>query len=92
MGPGISPTVVTLIACALALVVGLLIGYIYRKSVSEKLKGNAEQTARNMILDAEKKAEGIEKKITGDAKDEARRIRNDAEREVKERKNEVRRQ
>ena len=92
MSPSMSPTIITLIACALALVVGLLIGYIYRKSVSERVKGNAEQTARNMILDAEKKAEGIEKSITNEAKDEARRIRNDAEREVKERKNEVRRQ
>ena len=52
MSPSMSPTIITLIACALALVVGLLIGYIYRKSVSERVKGNAEQTARNMILDA----------------------------------------
>ena len=89
---GISPTAITILACAFALVLGLLIGYIYRKTVSERVTGSAEQTARNMILDAEKKAEGIEKKITDDAKEEARRIRNDADREVKERKNEVRRQ
>ena len=36
------------------------------------------------LLDAEKKAEGIEKKITDEAKEEARRIRNDADREAKD--------
>ena len=89
---GMSPAIVTVITCAFALVVGLLIGYIYRKSVSERVTGNAEQTAKNMILDAEKKAESIEKKITDEAKEDARRIRSDADREAKERKNEVRRQ
>ena len=83
---GISPTVITILACAFAVVLGLLIGYIYRKSVSERITGSAEQTAKNLILDAEKKAEGIEKRITDAAKDEAKRIRNDADREVKERK------
>ena len=73
----------------LALVLGLLIGYIYRKNVGEKTIGSAEQKAKNLILDAEKKAEAIEKEKRNDARDEARRIRTDAERDVKERRNEV---
>ncbi|MBQ1390456.1 MAG: ribonuclease Y, partial [Firmicutes bacterium] len=73
----------------LALVLGLLIGYIYRKNVGEKTIGSAEQKAKNLILDAEKKAEAIEKEKLNDARDEARRIRTDAERDVKERRNEV---
>ena len=73
----------------LALVLGLLIGYIYRKNVGEKTIGSAEQKAKNLILDAEKKAEAIEKDKLNDARDEARRIRTDAERDVKERRNEV---
>lgn len=91
--PGlVSPTITIVITAVLALALGLLIGYILRKSLSEKAIGSAEQTAKNMILDAEKKAEKIEKQITNDAKDEARRIRSDADREAKERRNEVRRQ
>ena len=45
----IIPVVVGLIA----LVLGLLVGYILRKSIGEKTIGNAETTARNMLLDAD---------------------------------------
>ena len=65
--------VVTVIAGIIALVLGLFIGYIYRKSVIEKVIGSAEQKARNLILDAEKKSETIEKEITLEAKEEAHR-------------------
>ena len=43
----------------LALIVGALIGYIYRKNVGEKAIGSAEQKARNLILDAENKSESM---------------------------------
>ena len=39
------------------LVIGILVGYILRKSIGEKTIGNAEQKAKNMILDAENRAE-----------------------------------
>ena len=41
--------VVTVIAGIIALVLGLFIGYIYKKSISEKVIGSAEQKARNLI-------------------------------------------
>ena len=40
-----------------ALLIGLLVGYILRKSIGEKTIGNAETKAKNMLLDAEKNAE-----------------------------------
>ena len=83
--------VVTVIAGIIALVLGLFIGYIYRKSVSKKVIGSAEQKARNLILDAEKKSETIEKEITLEAKEEAHRLRSEAEKEVKERRGEMNR-
>ena len=49
-----APVVVIIIAVA-CLLVGALIGYIYRKNVGEKAIGSAEQKARNLILDAENK-------------------------------------
>ena len=85
------PVVMTVLSCILTLVLGLLIGYILRKNVDEKVRGNAEQEAKNRILDAEKKAEAIKKEITQEAKDEAHRIRSDADREVRDRRNEVNR-
>ena len=72
-----------------ALVLGLLVGYILRKSIGEKTIGNAETTARNMLLDAEKNAENIRKEVVLEAKEEAQRQRNDAEREIRERRNEI---
>ena len=85
------PMVMTILSSVLTLVLGLLIGYILRKNVDERVRGNAEQEAKNRILDAEKKAESIRKEITQEAKDEAHRIRSDADREVRDRRNEVNR-
>ena len=81
----IIPVVVGLIA----LVLGLLVGYILRKSIGEKTIGNAETTARNMLLDAEKNAENIRKEVVLEAKEEAQRQWNDAEKEIRERRNEI---
>ncbi len=71
------------------LAVGLLIGYIIRKNVGEKAIGSAETKARNLILDAENRAETIKKEITLEAKEEAHRMRSEAEREVRERRSEI---
>jgi ribonuclease Y len=40
-----------------ALGIGLLVGYILRKSIGEKTVGNAEMRAKNLILEAEDRAE-----------------------------------
>lgn len=87
MTPG--TVILIVVVCVVALALGLLIGYIYRKNVSEKIIGNAEQIAQNLILDAEKKSETIEKEIALEAKEEAHRVRNDVEKEVRERRNEL---
>ena len=52
-----APIVVKIIIAACGLLVGALIGYIYRKNIGEKAIGSAEQKARNMILDAQNKSE-----------------------------------
>ena len=81
----IIPIVVGLVALAL----GLLVGYILRKTVGEKTIGNAEQKAKNLILDAENRAETLKKEMILEAKEEAHRHRSDAEREIRERRNEI---
>ena len=75
-----APVVVKIIIAALALVIGALIGYIYRKNVGEKAIGSAEQKARNLILDAENRSETMKKEAILEAKEEAHRLRSEAER------------
>ncbi len=78
-----------MIVALVALVIGLLAGYLLRKSSSEKTIGSAEQRARNILLDAENQAETIKKEITIEAKEEAHRMRSEAEKEVRSRRNEM---
>ncbi len=81
--------IIAVAVCLAALVIGLLVGYILRKSIGEKTIGNAETTAKNMILDAENRAETIKKEIVLEAKEEVQRQRSEIEKEVRERRNEL---
>ncbi len=80
-----------LIVLGPSLIVGGLVGYIIRKNVSEKSIGNAEQKAKNLILDAENKAEVIRKEMMADTKDEVQKMRDVWETEIKERRQEIHR-
>ncbi len=84
-----SPVFIVILVGLIALILGLLIGYIYRKNVGERTIGSAEQKAKNLILDAEKKSESIKKEIVLEAKEDANRIRSSLDREVKDRRNEL---
>lgn len=84
-----TPVTMAVIAGVIALVVGLLIGYVLRKSLGEKEIGSAEQKAQNMLLEAENQAENVKKEKILEAKEEAHRLRSDAESEVRERRNDV---
>ncbi len=86
-----APIVVTIIASACTLIVGALIGYIYRKNVGEKAIGSAEQKAKNLILDAENKSETLRKEAILEAKEEAHRLRSYAEKDARERRAEIQR-
>jgi len=81
-----------LIEIALALVlllVGILVGYILRKSKAEKTIGSAETQAKNLILDAENRAEALRKELVAEAKSEAHQIKVEAEKDIKERRDDV---
>ena len=81
--------ILPVVICQAALVIGLLVGYILRKSIGEKTIGNAEAKAANILLDAEKNAENIKKELILEAKEESQRERNELEREIRERRNEI---
>lgn len=80
---------ITVIVAFIALGIGLLAGYIFRKSLAEKTIGSAEQKAKNLLLDAENRCETIKKEITIEAKEEAHRMRSEVETEVRERRAEI---
>jgi len=76
------------IICAL---IGIVIGIIIRKNISESKIGSAEEEAKRIVDEATKEAETKKKEILVEAKDEAYKMKNEYERENKERRNELQR-
>jgi ribonuclease Y len=76
------------IICA---IVGIGIGVILRKRISESVIGSAEEEAKRLVEEAGKEAETKKKEVLVEARDEAYRIKNEYERENKERRNEIQR-
>lgn len=81
--------VIPIVVGIITLLLGILIGYIIRKTVGEKAIGSAEQKAKNLILDAENRSETIRKEYILEAKEEAHKLRSDADREIRERRSEI---
>ena len=77
---------------AAALVVGLGVGFIVRKSIAEKKVGSAEEQARKILEDAIKNAERAKKESIIAAKDEIFELKREADLDIKERRKEVSRQ
>ena len=81
--------IVVILIAVVAVVVGLFFGNYIRKSISEKTMGNAELKAKNLVLDAEKKAEALRKEQVLEAKEEAHRIKKETDEEIKSRRLEI---
>ena len=75
-----------------ALVVGCILGGLYRKKVSEREIGSAEEKAKQIINDAYKSAESKRRETMLEAKEEIHKSRSEYEREVKERRAELQKQ
>ena len=71
------------------LILGGLLGIIYRKKVAEAKIGTAEQKAQELVAEGEKQAETLKKEALLSAKEEIMRQKNDMEQEIKERRSEV---
>ncbi len=85
----ISNTIITVIVAVIAIPVGLLIGYLYRKNISEAKIGKAEELAKEIIEKANHDSETVKKEKLLEAKEEIHKWRNEAEKENRERRNEV---
>lgn len=71
------------------LIVGAVIGIIYRKKVAEAEIGSAEEKARKILADSSVQVETMKKEALIEAKEETLRLRSETERELKERRAEV---
>ncbi|MBS5586960.1 MAG: DUF3552 domain-containing protein, partial [Clostridiales bacterium] len=80
------------ISGVIALVVGLLSGYLYRKNVMENKIGHTEAYVQNLLNDATRKAEDKKKEAVLEAKEEIIRLKSELDKEVRDRRNEVQRQ
>ncbi|PWM45304.1 MAG: ribonuclease Y [Clostridiales bacterium] len=83
--------IIPVIVGVVMLAVGLAVGIIYRKRISEATIGSAEQKAKEIVNDAIKVAETKQKEALLEAKEDIHRSRSEAEKEIRDRRNEVQR-
>jgi ribonuclease Y len=80
-----------IIALIVMIPISIGIGFALRKRIAEKLIGSAEFKAKEIMLEADKSAEGLKKEKLIEAKEEVHQIRNELEKETKERRAEIQR-
>ena len=81
-----------IVLIAAAALVGIVIGFLIRKSIAEKKIGSAEAQARKLLEDAIKGAESAKKESIIAAKEEIFQLKKEADFDIKERRKEVTRQ
>ena len=79
------------IGVIVVLVIGFLLGIVYRKKVAEREISSAEEEAKRIINESIKAAESKKREALVEAREEIHKNRTEYEREVKERRNEVQR-
>ncbi|MBQ2833254.1 MAG: ribonuclease Y [Clostridia bacterium] len=81
----------SILSVVIAALAGLAVGYIYRKNIQEKKIGRTEEYARNLLDDAQRRAEEKKKESILEAKEEVIRLKNELDREIRDRRAEVQR-
>ncbi len=71
------------------LVIGLIIGYLYRRNIAEAKIGRAEDSVKKLIDEAQKRAEVIRKETVLEAQEEVHKLRSEFDRESRDRRNEI---
>ena len=86
------PTIVWVIICIATLVIGFVLGVVYRKKVAEAQIAGAEEEAKRIINDALKSAESKKREALVEAKEEIQKSRTEFEHEEKSRRAELQKQ
>src|SRR5690625_4922242 len=80
------------ILLALILIVGIVVGYLIRKSIAEAKISSAENLAKQIIDEAHRNADAAKKEALLEAKDESHVFRQHVEEELRERRVEIQKQ
>ena len=81
-----------IVLIAAGALVGVVIGFLIRKSIAEKKIGSAEEQSRKILEDAMKGAESAKKESIIAAKEEIFQLKKEADLDIKERRKETSRQ
>ena len=84
------PFIYTILA-VIALLLGVLFGYLLRKYIAEAKITSAEEAAKRILEEAEKEAEARKREAILEAKEQIHIMRTEADRENRERRNEIQR-
>lgn len=82
----------TIIFILLSLIIGAVVGYLFRKSIAEAKIAGAQNAAEHILEDAKREAEALKKEALLEAKDDIHRLRTEAERDLREQRSEFQRQ
>lgn len=83
---------IIIISSLLTLIVGIVVGYLIRKSIAEKKISSAEELAKQIVEEGYRNAEVAKKEALLEAKDENHKIRHQLEQELRERRIELQKQ
>jgi len=92
MGNSLSMFIIPIATLLIGLIIGIISGFVYRKSVAEKEIGSAEEEAKRMLNEAIKACEAKKREALIEAREEIHRNRAEADREIKERRIDLQKQ
>ncbi len=84
-------TIIYILIAIIAVLGGLLAGYIGRKYLAEAKIATAEKSAKKLVADAKREAESTKREAQVEAKDQIHSMRVEAEREIKSRRSDLQR-
>ncbi len=84
-------SLLTILIGLVSLCIGVLLGYLFNRKITEAKIGKAEETVERLMSEAKQKADALHKETLLEAKEEVHRLRNEFERESRERRNELQR-
>lgn len=81
--------ILKLLLYIIGIIIAVFIGYFIRKYIGEGKIKNAEEMAKNILIDAERDGEAQKKELLVEARDEIHRMRNQVTEENNQRRNEL---
>jgi ribonuclease Y len=87
----VSDILIPIIVGVVALVLGVVFGYYYRRNIAEAKVAKAEDAVKRMIEDAQKRAEAVKRETVLEAKEEIHKLRSEYDRENRDRRAELQR-